>query len=68
MKLVKILSTPWHGAVDQDWRSRSHATKHASQPPDWPCAGPPECAQAVWQGCPLTLGRKPVVEFWGLLP
>ena len=26
-------STPWHGAVDQDWRSKTHAPKHASQPP-----------------------------------
>ena len=22
-------STPWHGAVDQDWRSKMHAPKHA---------------------------------------
>ena len=27
-------STPWHGAVDQDWRSKTRAMKHASQPPD----------------------------------
>ena len=30
----KYLSTPWHGAVDQDWRSKTHVPKHASQPPD----------------------------------
>ena len=33
------LSTPWHGAVDQDWRSKMHVPKCASQPPDrsrWP--------------------------------
>ena len=23
-----------HGAVDQDWRSKSHARRHVSQPPD----------------------------------
>ena len=28
------LSTPWRGAVDQDWRSKTHVLKHASQPPD----------------------------------
>ena len=27
-------STPWHGAVDQDWRSKTCAPKGASQPPD----------------------------------
>ena len=27
-------STPWHGAVDQDWRSKMHVLKHASRPPD----------------------------------
>ena len=27
-------STPWCGAVDQDWRSKTHALKCASQPPD----------------------------------
>ena len=21
LEFIKILSTPWHGAVDQDWRS-----------------------------------------------
>ena len=30
----KYSSTPWCGAVDQDWRSKMHAPKHASQPPD----------------------------------
>ena len=28
------LSTPWHGAVDQDWRSKTHTPKCASQSPD----------------------------------
>ena len=28
------LSAPWPGAVDQDWRSKMHALKCASQPPD----------------------------------
>ena len=28
------LSTPWRGAVDQDWRSKTHVPKCASQPPD----------------------------------
>ena len=23
LKFIKISSTPWHGAVDQDWRSKS---------------------------------------------
>ena len=27
-------STPWHGAVDQNWRSKAHALKRTSQPPD----------------------------------
>ena len=30
----KYLSTPWCGAVDQDWRSKMCAPKHTSQPPD----------------------------------
>ena len=30
MNFVKNLSTPWHGAVDQDWRSKMHVLKHAS--------------------------------------
>ena len=30
----KYLSTPWHGAVDQDWRSKMHVPKCTSQPPD----------------------------------
>ena len=34
LKFIEMSSTPWHGAVDQDWRSKSHAQKHASQPPD----------------------------------
>ena len=34
LKFIEILSTPWHGAVDQYWRSKLHALKHASQPPD----------------------------------
>ena len=28
------LSTHWHGAVDQDWRSKTRVLKHASRPPD----------------------------------
>ena len=27
-------STPWHGAVDQDWWSKTRELKLASQPPD----------------------------------
>ena len=27
-------STPWRGAVDQDWRSKMHVPKHTSRPPD----------------------------------
>ena len=27
-------STPWRGAVDQDWRSKTRAPKRASRPPD----------------------------------
>ena len=27
-------STPWCGAVDQDWRSKMHAPKRASKPSD----------------------------------
>ena len=34
LKLVKISSTPWCGAVDYDWRSKPNVPKHASQPPD----------------------------------
>ena len=30
----KYSSTPWRGAVDQDWRSKMHALKCASRPPD----------------------------------
>ena len=47
-------STPWHGAVDQDWRSKMHAPKRASQSPDG------SMLALVWQGCPLTLGSKPL--------
>ena len=64
LKFIEISSTPWHGAVDQDWQSKLHAPKYTSQPPDWPCAGPPENAQPVWLGCPLTLGSKPL--YWAL--
>ena len=59
LKLIEISSTPWHGAVDQDWRSKLHAPNCTRQPPDWTCTGPPEHAQLFWQGCPLTLGSKP---------
>ena len=34
LKFIKNLSTPWHGPVDQDWRSKSHVLKGTSQPPD----------------------------------
>ena len=34
LNFIKNLSTPWHGSVDQDWRSKMHALKHTSQPPD----------------------------------
>ena len=27
-------STPWHGAVNKDWRSKMHVPKCSSQPPD----------------------------------
>ena len=30
LKFIKNLNTPWHGAVDQDWRSQSHAPKHTT--------------------------------------
>ena len=50
LNFIKNSSTPWHGAVDQDWRSKTHALN---------CTGPPECAQPVRQGFPLTLGSKP---------
>ena len=51
LNFVKISSTPWYGAVDQGWRSKLHVQVHAS---------PPEFAQPVWQGCPLTIGIKPL--------
>ena len=52
LKFIKISSTLWHGAVDQDFRSKSFALKCASQPPDrsvlallslpsWPGKGAP---------------------------
>ena len=34
LNFIENSSTPWHGAVDQDWRSKTHAPKHANQPPD----------------------------------
>ena len=34
LNFIKNLSTPWHGAVDQDWRSKMCVQKHASQAPD----------------------------------
>ena len=34
LKFIENLSTPWCGAVDQDWRSKSHVLKCTSQPPD----------------------------------
>ena len=34
-EIHKIFSSPWHGAVEQDWRSKSHVLKCTSQPPDW---------------------------------
>ena len=30
LNFIGNLSTPWHGAVDQDWRSKTHAPKCAS--------------------------------------
>ena len=30
LKFINISSTPWHGAMDQDWRSKSHAQKCTS--------------------------------------
>ena len=30
LNFVENSSTPWHGAVDQDWRSKMHAPTHAS--------------------------------------
>ena len=56
--VIKISSIPWHGAVDQDQRNKSHVLRCASQPPDWPCTDPPENAQLIWQECPLTLGSN----------
>ena len=29
LKFIEILSTPWHAAMDQDWRSQLHALKCA---------------------------------------
>ena len=34
LNFIDISSTPWCGAVDQDWRSKMHAPKCASRPPD----------------------------------
>ena len=34
LNFIKNLSTPCHGAVDQDQRSKAHVPKHANQPPD----------------------------------
>ena len=34
LNFVKNLSTPWHGAVDQEWMSKMCVPNHASQPPD----------------------------------
>ena len=39
LNFVKNSSTPWHGAVDQDWRSKMCVLKHASQPPYWSALG-----------------------------
>ena len=33
LKFIEISSTPWCGAVDQEWRSKLHAPKHTSSPP-----------------------------------
>ena len=30
LKFIEISSTPWHGAVNQDWRSKLCAPKHTS--------------------------------------
>ena len=30
LKFIEISSTPWHGSVDQDWRSKFHVTKCAN--------------------------------------
>ena len=30
LKFMETLSTPWHGAVNQDWRSKLCAPKYAS--------------------------------------
>ena len=60
MKFVHTL----HGAVDQAWRSKkTYVLKCPSQPHDR-SALPPELAQPVWQGCPLTLGITPL---WQML-
>ena len=32
LKFIEILLTPWHGAVDQDWRSKLHTLKCTSGP------------------------------------
>ena len=34
LKFIEMLSTPWCGAVDQDWMSKLHALKHTCQLPD----------------------------------
>ena len=33
-EICQNTSSPCHGAVDQDWRSKSCVPEHASQPPD----------------------------------
>ena len=50
LNFIENSSTPWHGAVDQDWRSikcmhQNMPANHLMGP-----TGPPECAQPVWQG------------------
>ena len=37
LKFFEISSTPLHGAVDQDLRSKLHLPKHTSKPPMGPC-------------------------------
>ena len=58
-KFVKNSSTPWHNAVDQDWRSKMHVPKHANQLPDGSTLT--LLSMPSWSGkVPLALGITPL--------
>ena len=50
LNFVKNSSTPWHSAVDQDWRSKMHVPQHANQLPDG-------STLTVGPACPAGLAR-----------